>query len=263
MFSSRALAAQRRMREEAEAPHAVIHGNEDHALLGEPDARRVGRRARAAREPAAVDPDHHGQIAGGRIGRTPDVQVETVLRRSLNGGRTGGRCGRGLSRRGTGHGTGAGAVPGAGGPPTRAPAPGGGPKPRPCMQLAPNSVAWRTSVHFAAGCGGRHRSSPTGGAAKGIPLKERTPSAATPCSSPVSTRRVAGAGDCAAGVTPTAATNPASEYNRTLVTLEAVLSLLLPSTRIATPCSPGVASGRGHRTRRANPLFAETCDLNG
>jgi addiction module HigA family antidote len=37
------------------------------------------------------------------------------------------------------------------------------------------------AVHFATGCGGRHRRSPTGGAANGMPLKEATPSATTPC----------------------------------------------------------------------------------
>src|SRR6476620_2318185 len=65
-------------------------------------------------------------------------------------------------------------------------APGGGPPNRPCIQSAGNSVAWRTPVHLAAGCGGRQRSSPTGGAANGTPLKETTPSTASPCSSPLS-----------------------------------------------------------------------------
>ena len=36
-------------------------------------------------------------------------------------------------------------------------------------------------VHGAAGWGGRHRSSPTGGAANGMPLNDSTPSAVTPC----------------------------------------------------------------------------------
>ena len=56
--------------------------------LANPTPDVLGDAARAAREPAAIDPDHHGQIAGGRIGRTPDVQVQAVLRRSLNGGRS-------------------------------------------------------------------------------------------------------------------------------------------------------------------------------
>ena len=77
---------------------------------------------------------------------------------------------------------------GAGG--AGAPAGGGGPN-RPCMQLAPYSAAWRTPVHRAAGWGGRHRRSPTGGAAKGMPLKETTPSSTTPCNSPPSTRTTA------------------------------------------------------------------------
>src|ERR1017187_9121885 len=49
-----------------------------------------------------------------------------------------------------------------------------------CMQRAPYSVAWRTPVHAAAGCGAFQRSGPTGGAAYGMPLKVRTlPSALT------------------------------------------------------------------------------------
>src|SRR6185437_2701353 len=75
------FAAQRRKREEAEAPDAVVHGDKDNALPGEADARRVWRRTRAASEPASVDPDHYGQIARGRIFGTPYVQVETILRR--------------------------------------------------------------------------------------------------------------------------------------------------------------------------------------
>jgi hypothetical protein len=38
----------------------------------------------------------------------------------------------------------------------------------------PNASALNTPSHFAAGCGGFHRFSPSGGAAKGIPLKTRT-----------------------------------------------------------------------------------------
>ncbi len=55
------------------------------------------------------------------------------------------------------------------------------------MQSAPYWLASRTPVHFAAGCGGRHRFLPTGGAAYGIPLKATTPPETTPRSLPVST----------------------------------------------------------------------------
>jgi hypothetical protein len=42
------------------------------------------------------------------------------------------------------------------------------------VQGAPNPAADRTPSHFGAGCGARHRFSPIGGAAKGIPLNART-----------------------------------------------------------------------------------------
>ena len=45
---------------------------------------------------------------------------------------------------------------------------------RPCMQCGPNSVALRTPSHGCTGCGAFQRSSPTGGAAKGMPRKTRT-----------------------------------------------------------------------------------------
>ena len=53
------------------------------------------------------------------------------------------------------------------------------PKIRACMQRAPNSVAFRTPSHDAGGCGAFQRSSPTGGAANGMPLKTRTSDEAT------------------------------------------------------------------------------------
>src|SRR5262249_44774235 len=61
-----------------------------------------------------------------------------------------------------------------------------------CTQLSENFSALRTPSHFAGGCGGRQRSSPTGGAAYGMPLKTRTPGTelATPSSNPPSTRTV-------------------------------------------------------------------------
>src|ERR1019366_5043421 len=55
-----------------------------------------------------------------------------------------------------------------------------------CAQSAPYSAAGRTPVHTLAGAGARHRKSPTGAAANGIPLNPTTPSRATPFSRPVS-----------------------------------------------------------------------------
>src|SRR3954466_3219988 len=44
------------------------------------------------------------------------------------------------------------------------------------MQRGPNSSALRAPAHFFTGRGSRHRRLPTGGWAKGMPLKLRTPS---------------------------------------------------------------------------------------
>ena len=44
------------------------------------------------------------------------------------------------------------------------------------MQDGPNVSALRARTNSSAGCGSRQRRSPTGGCAKGIPLKLRTPS---------------------------------------------------------------------------------------
>src|SRR5580765_2246036 len=71
----------------------------------------------------------------------------------------------------------------AGGVPSGAASPGKGS----CMQSWPYLSAMRTPDQRGADCGAFQRSSPTGGAAKGTPLKERTLSATTPSSSPDST----------------------------------------------------------------------------
>src|SRR3954467_3845453 len=55
-----------------------------------------------------------------------------------------------------------------------------------CMQSWPYSVAWRTPLHDAAGCGARQRSGPTGGAAKGMPFQLAPPPPTAPASLPVS-----------------------------------------------------------------------------
>ena len=92
----------------------------------------AGLGAGAGLEAAAVDPDHHRQAFAGRLRRRPDVEVEAVLAHW---------SGKTMSG-----------------------------KIWPCMQREPNAVASRTPVHGGAGRGGCQRSSPTGGAAKGMPL---------------------------------------------------------------------------------------------
>src|SRR5262252_5739991 len=58
------------------------------------------------------------------------------------------------------------------------------------MQLAEKVSATRAPVQFAGGCGAFQRNSPTGGAAKGMPLKTRTSGCrpATPVRVPFSVR---------------------------------------------------------------------------
>src|SRR4051812_4343902 len=57
------------------------------------------------------------------------------------------------------------------------------------IAFGPNWSAGRTPLHGAGGCGGRQRSGPTGGAAKGTPLYTVMPrDVVTPASSPPSTR---------------------------------------------------------------------------
>src|SRR5436190_2727547 len=76
------------------------------------------------------------------------------------------------------------------------------PVPFGCTQTSPNVSALRTPVHFATGCGARHRCAPTGGAANGTPLNTRTPGAAAdvPESRPASVLTVgAGSGLLASG----------------------------------------------------------------
>src|SRR5687768_1536243 len=94
------------------------------------------------------------------------------------------------------------------------------------MQLAPNSVAWRTPVQRAGGCGGRQRRSPTGGAANGMPWKDSTPSSTTPCKSPLSTRTTAdGACENAMVRVLGAAASAINEQRTTLIALEVVTPL--------------------------------------
>ena len=53
-----------------------------------------------------------------------------------------------------------------------------------CGQCGAKLVAARTPVHGAAGCGGRQRSAPTGGAAYGMPRYSSVAPAVMPCTQP-------------------------------------------------------------------------------
>src|SRR6187397_1819546 len=63
------------------------------------------------------------------------------------------------------------------------------------MHDAPKASAARTPCQATTGCGAFQRSSPTGGAAKGMPLNTRTPFAAVPEIWPPSTATISGAAD--------------------------------------------------------------------
>src|SRR3984957_7876336 len=54
-----------------------------------------------------------------------------------------------------------------------------------CGQCGANLVASRTPDQLAVGCGGRHRSAPTGGAAYGMPRNSSTAPLATPRTAPL------------------------------------------------------------------------------
>src|SRR5437899_8827640 len=58
------------------------------------------------------------------------------------------------------------------------------PKTFPCRQWEPNSVAFFTPVHFAAGTGAFQRRSPTGGAAYRMPRKVFTLPSSLPSTAP-------------------------------------------------------------------------------
>lgn len=85
---------------------------------------------------------------------------------------------------------------------------GGALGPPPCMHRGPNWSALRTPSQRGAGCGVRQRSSPTGAAAKGTPLKTRISGLLpeVPEINPVSTRTVSEIVAAAALVEPCALT---------------------------------------------------------
>jgi hypothetical protein len=56
------------------------------------------------------------------------------------------------------------------------------------MQIGENWSAFLTPAHGSGGAGARQRRAPIGGAANGIPLNARTPSASTPSTKPDAVR---------------------------------------------------------------------------
>jgi hypothetical protein len=73
------LARELRVREEAESAEAIVQRDDDGAFLRQTLAVVTGLRARAAREAAAIDPDHDGSAIVRRIGRRPNVQIKAIF----------------------------------------------------------------------------------------------------------------------------------------------------------------------------------------
>ncbi len=134
------LGGQRRMREEAHRPEAIVDGDQHDALLRQRGAVVPGSRAGAGHQRAAVDPHHDRPRLVGLLGRAPDVEEEAVL--------------VALDRRATVEGLGIGAP----------------------AASRRNRTPWRRArpSRQTAGAGGFQRSSPTGGAAYGMPFHTRT-----------------------------------------------------------------------------------------
>src|SRR5580704_5616574 len=110
----------------------------------------------------------------GRFSFGPLALVQTLAYKqsSLRAGSRGGAWGAAAAG-GVCAGDAAVAPPGAAPRPPPRPAPPRPPAP-PAAHGAPNASAFRTPYHFAAGCGARHRFSPSGAAANGMPLNSRT-----------------------------------------------------------------------------------------
>ena len=74
--------AKRGKGEEPEPPDAVICGDQDDAMFCELGPRGERRGTGPAREPAPVDPEHHGKLCTGRGGgRPPQIEIQAIFRR--------------------------------------------------------------------------------------------------------------------------------------------------------------------------------------
>src|SRR5438105_1447539 len=93
------------------------------------------------------------------------------------------------------------------------------------MHSALNASAFLTPFHAGGGCGAFQRSSPTGGAANGMPLKTRTPSTAVPAIAPLSSLTVS---EAAANRQP----HPTTAANKSIRVFDFIM--LLRSSREGT-----------------------------
>src|SRR5271165_4531464 len=114
-------------------------------------------------------------------------------------------------------------------------------------QAGPIRSAFLMPFHRGAGCGGRHRRAPAGGAAYGMPKNSRTLRAYSPRTAPLSVRTTSGAGRAAAAA---AAGRPAAAG------LAAAAPLLRTRPATASPRLTARGSRRqnGRTTRCANAM---------
>src|SRR6202034_1898796 len=117
-----------------------------------------------------------------------------------------------------------------------------------CGQCGANAVASRIPVQGAAGCGGRQRSGPTGGAAYGMPRNSSVRPAIMPRRVPpavVTTSPVRGLLDAAGAALATATMAPATRAlsaiaaapSRTLVRVLPYLAMSVSHFRLVGRCS--------------------------
>ena len=124
-------------------------------------------------------------------------------------------------------------------------------RPVPCGQREPGTSASRTPLQAAGGCGERQRSSPTGGAAYGIPLKDRKVGLTCPLTAP----------DCVPTVSETAnagalnASNSNTRPARTPAHTSANIPSRRTSPRLGSPNPPRctLSSSCSHRLRNLQP----------
>src|SRR5688572_14260075 len=134
--------------------------------------------------------------------------------------------------------------------------------PWPCMHRGPNDEASRTSLHDWTGCGGRHLSGPTGGAANGTPLKTRTSGVEPPVPAMRPASRRTGSWTAAEADTATsetiADTNASSRIMMTSAVRESTRHAAthsLPGWRIIVIAFLGLNRGGSGSPRRLKPAL--------
>jgi len=65
--------------EVAQGAHTIGDAHNNHALAGQPLTGGEGTSGGSSNKAATVDPDHHRQPLAGRLGRSPDVEIQAVF----------------------------------------------------------------------------------------------------------------------------------------------------------------------------------------